>query len=74
MRRLFAAIDRGVEALVAAIFSAMCVVGLLQVFNPTGPGEFVQVRGDSTARTSGAVTTTCALSESSSGRRFTTGG
>ena len=33
MRRLFAAIDRGVEALVAAIFAAMCVVGLLQVFN-----------------------------------------
>ena len=33
MKRLFAAIDRGVEGLVAAIFAAMCAVGLLQVFN-----------------------------------------
>jgi len=33
MRRLFAAVDRGVEILVAAIFAAMCAVGLLQVFN-----------------------------------------
>jgi TRAP-type C4-dicarboxylate transport system permease small subunit len=33
MKRLFAAIDRSVEAFVAAIFAAMCVVGLLQVFN-----------------------------------------
>ena len=33
MKRLFAAIDRGVEGLVAAIFAAMCLVGLLQVFN-----------------------------------------
>jgi TRAP-type C4-dicarboxylate transport system permease small subunit len=33
MQRLFAAIDRGVEILVAAIFAAMCAVGLLQVFN-----------------------------------------
>jgi TRAP-type C4-dicarboxylate transport system permease small subunit len=33
VKRLFAAIDRGVEGLVAAIFAAMCVVGLLQVFN-----------------------------------------
>ena len=33
LKRLFAAIDRGVEACVAAIFAAMCVVGLLQVFN-----------------------------------------
>jgi TRAP-type C4-dicarboxylate transport system permease small subunit len=30
---LLAAIDRGVEYGVAAIFAAMCVVGLLQVFN-----------------------------------------
>jgi len=33
MKRVFAAVDRGVEALVAAIFAAMCLVGLLQVFN-----------------------------------------
>jgi TRAP-type C4-dicarboxylate transport system permease small subunit len=33
MKRLLAAIDRGVEYGVAAIFAAMCVVGLLQVFN-----------------------------------------
>jgi TRAP-type C4-dicarboxylate transport system permease small subunit len=33
VRRVFAAIDRGVEAFVAAIFAAMCAVGLLQVFN-----------------------------------------
>jgi TRAP-type C4-dicarboxylate transport system permease small subunit len=33
MKRAFAAVDRGVETIVAAIFAAMCVVGLLQVFN-----------------------------------------
>jgi TRAP-type C4-dicarboxylate transport system permease small subunit len=33
VKRLFAAVDRGVEVLVAAIFAAMCAVGLLQVFN-----------------------------------------
>jgi TRAP-type C4-dicarboxylate transport system permease small subunit len=33
MKRVFAAVDRGVEMLVAAIFAAMCAVGLLQVFN-----------------------------------------
>ena len=33
MKRAFAAIDRGVEVGVAAIFAAMCAVGLLQVFN-----------------------------------------
>ena len=33
MERLFAWIDRGVEYAVAAIFAAMCAVGLLQVFN-----------------------------------------
>jgi TRAP-type transport system small permease protein len=33
MRRVFAGIDRGVEYGVAAIFAAMCLVGLLQVFN-----------------------------------------
>src|SRR5919108_5342450 len=33
MKRLFAWIDRGAEYSVAAIFAAMCVVGLLQVFN-----------------------------------------
>ena len=33
MKRLFAWIDRGVEYGVAAIFAAMCAVGLLQVFN-----------------------------------------
>ncbi|HYR36565.1 MAG TPA: TRAP transporter small permease [Burkholderiales bacterium] len=33
MKRLFSWIDRGVEHGVAAIFAAMCLVGLLQVFN-----------------------------------------
>lgn len=33
MRRLFLWVDRGVEYGVAAIFAAMCAVGLLQVFN-----------------------------------------
>jgi TRAP-type C4-dicarboxylate transport system permease small subunit len=33
MNRLLAWIDRGVEYGVAAIFAAMCLVGLLQVFN-----------------------------------------
>jgi TRAP-type C4-dicarboxylate transport system permease small subunit len=33
MKRLFAWIDRGAEYSVAAIFAAMCAVGLLQVFN-----------------------------------------
>jgi len=33
LKRLFAWIDRGVEYGVAAIFAAMCAVGLLQVFN-----------------------------------------
>ena len=33
MMRFLAWIDRGVEHGVAAIFAAMCVVGLLQVFN-----------------------------------------
>lgn len=33
MKKLFAWIDRGVEYAVAAIFAAMCAVGLLQVFN-----------------------------------------
>ena len=33
MKKLFAWIDRGVEYAVAAIFAAMCLVGLLQVFN-----------------------------------------
>ena len=33
MNKLFARIDRGVEFAVAAIFAAMCLVGLLQVFN-----------------------------------------
>ena len=33
MRRLLGWIDRGVEYAVAAIFAAMCLVGLLQVFN-----------------------------------------
>ena len=33
MKQLFAWIDRGVEYAVAAIFAAMCAVGLLQVFN-----------------------------------------
>lgn len=33
MRRVFLWIDRGAEYGVAAIFAAMCAVGLLQVFN-----------------------------------------
>jgi TRAP-type transport system small permease protein len=33
VRRIFVVVDRGVEAGVAAIFAAMCLVGLLQVFN-----------------------------------------
>ena len=33
MKKLFARIDRGVEYFVAAVFAAMCAVGLLQVFN-----------------------------------------
>ncbi|HEY3077600.1 MAG TPA: TRAP transporter small permease [Burkholderiales bacterium] len=33
MKRVLAWIDRGVEHGVAAIFAAMCLVGLLQVFN-----------------------------------------
>ena len=33
MRKILAWIDRGVEYGVAAIFAAMCAVGLLQVFN-----------------------------------------
>lgn len=33
MKKVFAWIDRGVEYGVAAIFAAMCAVGLLQVFN-----------------------------------------
>jgi len=33
MKRLLAWLDRGVEYGVAAIFAAMCLVGLLQVFN-----------------------------------------
>ena len=33
MKRVFAWIDRGAEYGVAAIFAAMCAVGLLQVFN-----------------------------------------
>src|SRR5256885_3330792 len=33
MKRVLAWIDRGVECGVAAIFAAMCLVGLLQVFN-----------------------------------------
>ena len=33
MKRVFALVDRGVEAGVAVIFAAMCLVGLLQVFN-----------------------------------------
>lgn len=33
MKKLFAWVDRGVEYGVAAIFAAMCLVGLLQVFN-----------------------------------------
>ena len=33
MKKTFAGIDRGVEVGVAVIFAAMCLVGLLQVFN-----------------------------------------
>jgi len=33
VKKIFSTIDRGVEYGVAAIFAAMCVVGLLQVFN-----------------------------------------
>jgi TRAP-type C4-dicarboxylate transport system permease small subunit len=33
MKNLFAWVDRGVEYGVAAIFAAMCLIGLLQVFN-----------------------------------------
>ncbi|HEV3011080.1 MAG TPA: TRAP transporter small permease [Burkholderiales bacterium] len=33
MKKVFAWVDRGVEYGVAAIFAAMCAVGLLQVFN-----------------------------------------
>jgi TRAP-type C4-dicarboxylate transport system permease small subunit len=33
LRKILAWIDRGVEYAVAAIFAAMCLVGLLQVFN-----------------------------------------
>ena len=33
MKQVFAWVDRGVEYGVAAIFAAMCAVGLLQVFN-----------------------------------------
>src|SRR2546430_14145702 len=33
LKKILAWIDRGVEYGVAAIFAAMCVVGLLQVFN-----------------------------------------
>ncbi len=33
MRKLFGWIDRGAEVGVAAIFAAMCAIGLLQVFN-----------------------------------------
>ena len=33
MKGLFRKIDRGVECAVAVIFAAMCLVGLLQVFN-----------------------------------------
>jgi TRAP-type C4-dicarboxylate transport system permease small subunit len=33
LKRVFASVDRGVEAGVAVIFAAMCLVGLLQVFN-----------------------------------------
>lgn len=33
MRKLFVWIDRGVEYAVAVVFAAMCLVGLLQVFN-----------------------------------------
>jgi TRAP-type C4-dicarboxylate transport system permease small subunit len=33
MKKLFAAIDRGVEVLVAAIFAAMVLIGFFQVFS-----------------------------------------
>jgi TRAP-type transport system small permease protein len=33
LKKVFAWIDRGVEYAVAAIFAAMCLIGLLQVFN-----------------------------------------
>ena len=33
MKRLWAWLDRGVEVAVAGVFAAMCLVGLLQVFN-----------------------------------------
>jgi TRAP-type C4-dicarboxylate transport system permease small subunit len=33
LKQVFAWIDRGVEYAVAAIFAAMCLIGLLQVFN-----------------------------------------
>ena len=33
MKRLWAWLDRGVEVAVAVVFAAMCLVGLLQVFN-----------------------------------------
>jgi TRAP-type C4-dicarboxylate transport system permease small subunit len=33
LKNIFAWVDRGVEYAVAAIFAAMCAVGLLQVFN-----------------------------------------
>ena len=33
MKRVFVWVDRGVEGGVAVIFAAMCLVGLLQVFN-----------------------------------------
>jgi len=33
LKKIFVWIDRGVEYAVAAIFAAMCAVGLLQVFN-----------------------------------------
>jgi len=33
VRRVFRAVDRAVEGAVALIFAAMCLVGLLQVFN-----------------------------------------
>ena len=33
MRRALAAIDRGVELLVATIFGAMVVIGLMQVYH-----------------------------------------
>jgi len=33
LSRAFALVDRAVELLVATIFAAMCIIGLLQVFN-----------------------------------------